>query len=61
MRRSDEGDGGGAAEPRCPTLEALICNVRDWMQMEYETEAQLAMLNAMLEAAYDLELYEGQN
>ena len=36
-------------------LEALVYVVRDWMQPREETEAQIEMLNSMLEALYDLE------
>mgnify|MGYP001212126683 CR=1 FL=1 len=40
------------------TLEKLTRIVEGWVQPEEETEAQLDLLNAMLEAAHDLNDYE---
>jgi len=40
------------------TLEALVTVVHSWCQTEAERSAQLAMLDSMLEAAYELGCYE---
>jgi hypothetical protein len=40
------------------TLESLINRARDWMQPHDETEAQVNMLESMIEAVYDLEACE---
>jgi len=40
------------------TLEKLTRIVVGWVQPEEETEAQLDLLNAMIEAVYDLNDYE---
>lgn len=39
-------------------LQSLLNTVRDWLQLHYETEAQVDMLEAMYEAVHELKMHE---
>ena len=40
------------------TLEKLVNLVQGWLQLESETEAQVELLESMIEVLYDLEAAE---